>query len=251
MGPGWWPTVNNNVRGSFNQKDAQHTGCETAGQDRPPRSIQQLRVEPAQPHEVADVITRHHYLHSMPSAPVQCFAVWDSGELVGSAVFTAGARHAGRLLAGSDTQQVITLARFWMADDVAANGESRVLGYILRWLRKHTTWKCILSYADPAEGHRGTIYQATGWLYLGETDAQAYVDLGDGVLHHPRSVYARYGTNNMAHLRATGIPAQRVKTPPKHRYAYVLDSSWRWRLTRRVEAYPRGRDPPGRSLTSS
>jgi hypothetical protein len=138
-----------------------------------------------------------------------------------------------------------TLALLWLSDDLPPNSESRVLGIVLRHLRRTTTWKVLLSYADPNAGHVGTIYQATGWTYLGETPGEHYVRLVDGQLHHPRSVYNRYGSNNIAHLRATGVPARRESVGGKHRYAYVLDPTWTWRLRAiQQQGLPRPRPPP-------
>jgi hypothetical protein len=70
--------------------------------------------------------------------------------------------------------------------------------------------------------------------------------LPDGLLHHPRSVYDQYGTNRISHLRATGIDAERVAVPGKHRYLYLLNPAWRWRIAAPVLAYPRSsaRGPP-------
>ena len=231
-------------RGSFKEEDTRTTNRETAAQSRPPRSISSLRVEPCEPATVAPFMIDRHYLHSMPKAPVVCFAVYDGSSLVGGSVFTQGARLSHTVLVAARPGDVLTLARFWLADAVPKNAESRTLAYMLRWLRKHGSWKAVISFADPGAGHVGTIYQASGWLFLGTTAAEPYIELGDGRLHHPRSVYTRYGTNRVRHLTATGVPARRVVTAPKFRYVFVLDPAWRWRLGKAVLPYPRGRGPP-------
>lgn len=239
------------MRESSNEQDTPESTGETAVQGRPSRSIlKRIRVERVQPSIVRPLMADHHYLQSMPAAPRRCYGVSLDGVLLGGVVFTSGARHGHRLLAAADTQSVATLARLWLSDDLPANSESRVLGIVLRDLRRTTDWKLLLSYADPAAGHVGTIYQATGWTYLGETAGETYVRLADGRLHHPRSVYSRYGSNRISHLQATGVPAQREWVGGKHRYAYVLDPAWTWRL-RSVQqpGLPRPRPPPRQSST--
>lgn len=234
------------VRGSSKQ-DAVETPTEMAVQARPPRSLlKALIVRPVMPSVVRGVIAHEHYLHAMPAAPRRCYGVYLGDELHGAVVFTSGPRQGYRLLAAARRQVVSELARLWLSDALPANSESRVLGIILRSVRQTTPWKLLLSYADPAAGHVGTIYQATGWRYLGETDADRSIRLPDGGVHHPRSVYQRYGSNNVGHLRATGIPAGRVPMPGKHRYAYVLDPAWHWRLRGPAQPYPRAscRGPP-------
>lgn len=236
------------TRESSKQQDTPDATGKMAVQLRPSRSIPKtLAVRPVPPVVVRPLIEHEHYLRSMPAAPRRCFGVALGDELVGAVVFTSGARHGHRLLAAASPQEVATLARLWLSDVLPRNSESRVLGIVLRELRRTTPWKLVLSYADPAVGHVGTIYQATGWLYLGETAGETYVRLGDGKLHHPRSVYERFGSNRVGHLRSTGVPARREPVGGKHRYAYVLDPAWGWRLRGLARPYPRARNrgPPG------
>lgn len=233
------------IAGVVQQKDSRATTRQTAVQLRPSRSIpvRELRVDPVPSRAVAQVVTDEHYLHSMPTAACACFGVYGANDLLGAVVLTAGARHSHRLLTACQPQQVVTLARLWLSDDCPKNSESRVLGVVLRHLRRDGRWKLVVSYADPEAGHVGTIYQATGWLYLGPGAQSSYLDLGDGELQHPRSVYERMGTNAVRHLRNTGVPAVRRYLPGKHRYAYLLEPSWRWRLTKPVVPYPHRPQP--------
>jgi hypothetical protein len=233
-----------NTRESFNQQDTPVTTGEMAVRGRPSRSIvKALRVQPVRASVVSELVRQQHYLHSMPAAPRACFAVYLDAELVGAMVFTSGPRLGFRLVGGGYPQQAATLARLWLSDVLPANSESRVIGVVLRHLRRHTPWKILLSYADPMAGHVGTIYQATGWLYLGQTAPSSYLDLGDGRLQHPRSVSNRLGSNSVRHLRNTGIRASRQAQPGKFRYVYCLDPHWRWRLTAPVQPYPRSTHP--------
>jgi hypothetical protein len=184
----------------------------------------------------------------MPGVVRSAYGVYLAERLVGAVVLTAGARHAHRLLEGAEPRHVLTLSRFWLADELPPNGESRVLGIVLRSLARSSEAKLVVSFADPAAGHLGVIYQAAGFLYLGQTEAERFLEL-DGRLLHPRSAYERYGSNSARHLRRTGIPVLRRITVPKHRYAYLLDPAWRWRLRRLPQVYPKrgGRSPPARA----
>jgi len=220
------------------QQDNAHP-AKTAVQLRPPRSsIKALRVEPVLPRIVHDIVAQRHYLHSMPAAARKCFGIYFDNELTGAVVFTSGARQGYKLLSAAKPQEVATLARLWLIDDLPKNAESRVIGIVLRYLSRQTDWKLLLSYADPNAGHVGTIYKATGWIYLGQQEPSSYLDLGDGKLLHPRTVYERYGSNAVGHLRRTGIDARRRPVASKHRYAYVLHPAWRWRLRDMAQPYP-------------
>ena len=124
-------------------------------------------------------------------------------------------------------------------DDLPKNSESRVIGAVLRSLKKHTELKFILSYADPAQGHVGTIYQATGWTYTGLSVAMPLYDTGDGKLHHSRSLAHAYGTHSMQYFARHGITVQRIPQSAKHRYIVFLDRSWENRLGVPILPYPK------------
>jgi hypothetical protein len=205
-----------------------------AVQTRPRRSIvRSLVVREIPAHNLVPMMAEQHYLHSMPLAAILSFGIFLDDELVGGVVLTAGARHGHRVLAGSKSDDVLTLARLYLDDSIPKNAESRVLGIVTREVRRRGKAKALLSYADPAVGHCGTIYKAAGWTYLGRGESTRYLDFGDGVLRHPRSVSTRYGTCSPRQLARQGVHATAVITEGKHRFSYVLDPSWNWRLVGR------------------
>ncbi|MGC8669488.1 MAG: DNA methyltransferase [Chthonomonadales bacterium] len=227
------------MRESYNQQDTEVSPSEMAVQTRPSRStLKAIQVHPVMPSVIERLIVKNHYLHSMPAAPRLCFGVYLGGELLGALVFTSGPRHGYRLLAAAKPQQVSVLARVWLSDDLPPNSESRVVGYCLRWIRKHRMWKLLLSYADPAAHHLGTIYQAGGWMYLGRTQPGSAV-IVSGKRLHSRTCSNRYGTSSLRRLGAVGISALRAKEPGKHKYVYLLDPQWKWRLRGKALPYPK------------
>ena len=119
------------------------------------------------------------------------------------------------------------------------NSESKVLGIVLRSLKRDTGLKFVLAYSDPAAGHLGTIYQATNWLYTGLSSATPLYDIGDGTLHHSRSLAHQLGSHSIHYLTLQGINVRTVPQSAKHRYIYFLDESWRSRLTVPVLSYPK------------
>jgi hypothetical protein len=61
----------------------------------------------------------------------------------------------------------LELARLYISDEAGRNSESRFIGWCLRWLRRNTKVRTIISYADPEHGHLGTIYAASNFRYYG------------------------------------------------------------------------------------
>ena len=83
---------------------------------------------------------------------------------MGALALGAGPAQAYALVDGAKPADCLVLTRLWFSDALPANSESRVLGIVLRALRNRASVKFLVSYADPTQGHVGTIYQATGWL---------------------------------------------------------------------------------------
>jgi hypothetical protein len=205
----------------------------------PSAALHAIRVKPV-PFAVAkEIITRHHYLHSLAGGTVLSFGVFWGSRLMGAVTLGAGPANAYRLVKGAAVDDCLTLSRFWLADELPPNSESRTIGIILRSLRKHSGIRFLVSYADPAHGHVGVIYQATGWLYTGLSSATPLYDVGDGIGRHPRSIAHKYGSRSLRYLKANGVPARAIPGNEKHRYICFIDSNWCRRLRVPVLPYPK------------
>ena len=143
------------------------------------------------------------------------------------------------MVEGAARDDCLTLTRLWLSDELPGNSESMVLGRVARELRRHTSVRFLLSYADPSRGHVGTIYQAANWLYTGLSGPTPLYDLGDGAGRHNRSLAHALGTRSVRHLRSHGIEVSLVPQAGKHRYITFLDRSWRRRLKVPVLPYPK------------
>ncbi len=205
----------------------------------PTSSLHNLRVIPISFQAAKTVLVKHHYLHSLPGGTKLVFGVFQEERLLGTMTFGSGPFNAHALVAGAQPDDCMTLTRLWLSDELPANSESRTLGVALRAIRKHTSVKFIVSYADPSQGHLGTIYQATGWIYTGLSSAMPLYDLGDGKARHSRSLSHTYGTHSVKHFTDHGVDIKLVLQSPKHRYVYFLDQNWRHRLTAPILPYPK------------
>jgi hypothetical protein len=110
---------------------------------------------------------------------------------------------------------------------------------LFRALKKNTVLKFLVTYADPAQGHLGIIYQATNWLYTGFSQAMPLYDIGDGKHRHSRSLAHTYGTHSVKYLLSHGVDIKVVHQTAKHRYVYFLDRGWQDRLCCPVLPYPK------------
>lgn len=181
-----------------------------------------------------------HYSHKMPSGKLIKYGVWQNERLIGAVVYGRGGNRNMLAPYGLAPTGGCELVR------VALNGDqtepaSALVAATLRDL--HATnpgLRLVVSYADTAQGHVGTLYQAGNWTYVGLMVPQSEVMIR-GVRHHKRSVSSRYGMASVQMLREYVDPNARwVTTPPKHCYLMPLDRAMRRKLAPLALPYPRG-----------
>ena len=208
-----------------------------AGPGSTPRAaLHDIRVRPI-PLKVAKAIeVRNHYHRSIPGGTRLSFGAFVGSRLWGSLTLGVGPYNVPSLVEEATADDCLTLIRLWLSDELPSNSESRTTGVVIRALKKSTAVRFLVAYSDPAVGHLGNIYQAAGWLYTGLSEARPLYDVGDGHLHHSRSLSHAYGTHSVAHFAPHGVNVRRVPQQRKHRYVYFLDCSWRDRL--RVPVLP-------------
>jgi hypothetical protein len=201
--------------------------------------VMSLNITPISQIDAKEILIPNHYLHSFPGGTKLSFGVYLDARLLGALTFGVGPYLGYKLVKDASPDDVVTLTRLWLSDDLPRNSESRVLGFVLRSLRKETSLKFVLAYSDPAAGHLGTIYQATNWLYTGLSSATPLYDIGDGIPHHSRSLAHQLGSHSIRYLTSQGIMVKTVPQMAKHRYIHFLDDSWRTRLLVPVLPYPK------------
>lgn len=139
----------------------------------PPPGARSLEVRPVPCRVARAFVEKWHYLHYAPVAPRVCLGIWYADQLVGVLIFC---KPAARL---EDQHHTLELARMVLLGLCPRNSESRALGLAGRWIRRNMPEiKRLISYADPAQGHRGTVYLAAGWRLLGRTDGSRWTRPG-------------------------------------------------------------------------
>lgn len=100
------------------------------------------------------------------------------GAPIGAALWmppTAGAAKAlAKRLLNDETKHksVLTLSRLVVRPGEPQNAAGILLGHTTGRAAKDARWCLLVTYADEAQGHEGTIYRATGWSFDGFTEPQ-------------------------------------------------------------------------------
>lgn len=181
-------------------------------------------VQPIGPDMAARFARRYHYLHRKP--PIShAFGIISDASLVGICTFgTPPSRHLQIGVCPADPSLVVELNRLWCADEMPTNTESWFVARCLSLLPP----RIVVSYADPAFGHVGTIYRALNFRYAGMTDADRAT---------PRYDYVPIKVGAHSREATRSGTAEKVRRIPKHRYWIVtgnrsdrrrLESLCRW-----------------------
>jgi hypothetical protein len=184
-------------------------------------------VEPVPRSEVARFIEQWHYSGSINGCKVSyCFAMYDGLTMVGAMLYGEMAMANQWKRFADCVEDVIELRRLCCIDDTPKNTESFFIGWTLRWLKKNTKVKVVVSYADAEYGHLGTIYKASNFTLDGKR-AGAKVILWNGKRYHDKAIRTKYkGQLKPFAKRLTQAledgEAQYAKTAGKYCYVYRL-----------------------------
>ena len=114
------------------------------------------------------MIEANHYLKYAPCGCKFALGIYVETELIGTMIF---GRPTARL---EDQKSTLELTRMFLFDS-PKNSESKSLGLAERWIKKNRLETRLISYADTAQGHTGTIYKAANWVQVGITKSGSWV----------------------------------------------------------------------------
>lgn len=194
-----------------------------------------------------DIIIKNHYTHTWSLCKV-AYGIYykedinndffdDLNEkLIGCIVYS---NPVGRCASSSlsdklNDDEVFELIRLFIFDGYGKNIESFCISQSFKKLNEDfPKIKAILSYADGEQGHCGTIYQATGFLYQGSGNIIKMPNYSISLKGppnyewiHSRTVSSRWGSVNLDKLKKSiGKSFWRKKESFKHRYVKFISNN--------------------------
>jgi hypothetical protein len=125
-----------------------------------------MRLELASNKAVKYACINFHYAKSIPVNTIGYSVFNDKNEWCGVILYGTGANNNIANTYNLNQGQVIELVR--MALNGKQESTSKALAISLKLIKKSVPLaKLIVSYADKDQEHKGTIYQATNWYYVG------------------------------------------------------------------------------------
>lgn len=203
-----------------------------------------ITLKRATPEAVRYACLNFHYAKSVPSAKYAYNVYNAENEWCGVIIFGGGATPNIASAMKAAKGEVVELVR------VALNGKqeytSKCVAEAIKRLHKDAPQiKIIVSYADPEQGHVGTIYQATNWIYIGTTEEFSHSNKAQGYLihgkrMHPKTVYSKGWLQRIEWLRENIDPnAEEIHMEPKRKYIFVFDKRLRKQWQAKALPYPK------------
>ena len=184
-------------------------------------------------HSLVDgMIARYHYSRKITSNRWKSFAVYYRGVLKGGMQIGYGIKPQEKehIIEGANSTNVKEFDRMWLSDDMPKFSESKVISKLIKLLRmNYPEVKVLISYADGIRGKVGTIYQATGFVYVGYVNGEFYYIPSKDEWVHPVTMWHWHGTRKIEVLKKIYPDIKHVKGP-QYRYVFFLNRRWKKRL---------------------
>ena len=189
-------------------------------------------------YEAAKFAVEHwHYSGVLPAGKLVKIGVWEESKYIGCVIFGRGANNNIGNPYGLTQLNVCELVR--IALTTHKTPVSKIAAFAIKMLKKQSPdLRLIVSYADPEQGHNGSVYQAMNWAYVGKSQAQREY-LIDGEIVHKRSVSSKYGARGLEKLKQAGINADYAHVQYKYKYLFPLDDAMRKQIEPLRKPYPK------------
>lgn len=156
------------------------------------KSVKEYQVEPCKIQNIRSFVEKWHYSGNVNGVnSTYCFRLMDSETMIGAMIYGSTAMaNVWRKYANHESE-LIELRRLCCVDDTPKNTESFFIGKTLKWLKKNTDVKTIISYADETYGHKGIVYMATNFKNVGMTNPGKVI-IYHGKRYHDKTIRTKY-----------------------------------------------------------
>lgn len=182
-----------------------------------PTSPLHFRITSIQHKQAKAFVEKWHYSHRIPTGKNISFGLWLGEELYAVIVYGIGVNPYQAKFLG--VQSVIEIKRMCRSEPKKTYELSRFIRLSLKMARGLMHFDGVVAFADPEQGHEGTVYRATGFTHKGFTNPEWHLIGEDGEMRHRRYAFRMARRNGITVAEARNqLGMKRVKTEPKHRW---------------------------------
>jgi len=157
-----------------------------------------------------------HYARGASNTATYLHGLFDiKGQCLGAAWWIPPTKAAALATFPSNWKGVLALSRLVVDPTVPTNGASFLLGASMRLIDRRR-WPCLVTYADEWRGHKGQIYRATNWRYIGLTKPEP-VYVRAGVM-----MGRKRGPKTLTHQQMLDLGFQFMGRHPKHKFVHEV-----------------------------
>ena len=193
--------------------------------------------------EAKRLIVWGHYTGSLTKGR-HSFGLFRGDRMVGAAVYgqPSGRGVAASMWEGGDERNTLELLRLFVMDGTGKNAETWFMARCHKLLPREV--RLLVAYSAPAAGHHGGCYQASNWLFLGQSKSgQNYYYRNAAGDYVNKRIPWQYGPRNgwdyTEAESAELLGLTRVEEPRKMVYVLPLDRRVVKLLKRSVLPYPK------------
>lgn len=216
----------------MNELSAKFFDIDTQELDVSDKNVKSFIVDQVPFKTIRDFIEKWHYSKTVKG--LHCtlyFGLFSEGNLIGAMMYGKLAMPGVSKKYVENENELIELRRLCCIDKTPRNTESYFVGKTIKWIKRNTKIKKIISYADPHYGHQGIIYKASNFKYLGITSPGRFIVDKDGCRKHDKTIRNSDVINGVRVFRKHALElkeqlekgeAKYIVTPGKHIYMYTL-----------------------------
>jgi len=183
-------------------------------------------------HEAAKYACENwHYSKCIPKSKLVKIGVWEFDKFIGVLIYGVGATATLVQKYGLKMEEGCELVRIALTKHKTP--VSRLLSISLKLLKQSNPGlKLVVSFADPEQGHHGGVYQASGWLYSGKSQAS------DEYIYKGKRWQGRSFRNRFKGMERSPL-VKIVKGSSKLRYLMPLTDELRKKVEPLRKPYPK------------
>ena len=181
----------------------------------------QYCIEPERYEAAKEFVEHWHYSHRMPTGKNVCFSLRREGEIYAVIVYGIGVNpYQASFLGVKECAEIKRMCRREPREDYPL---SRFINLTTKMLKRQMSFQAIVAFADPEQGHEGTVYKAAGYEHRGMSNAEWHLEDEEGNKRHRRFAFRMARRNGITVQEAREqLKVTRVQTAPKHRWVRFL-----------------------------
>lgn len=189
-----------------------------------PTSALQFRIHEINHPTAKAWIERWHYSKRIPTGQNISYGLFADGFLCAVIVYGIGVNCYQAKFLG--VKEVLEIKRMARSEPKFAYPLSRFIALTMKMVRRHASFDAVVAFADPEEGHAGTVYKAAGFTLEGETNKEWHLIDKDGKKRHRRYAFRFARRNGISVPEARKrLGVKRVQTLAKMRWVKRFGST--------------------------